>query len=391
MPEMFHARVDQRELLIAVNAAKLFVNRSRHLPILQNLHFAADADCITVSATDLDSEIAYYVAGEGAGSTTIPTQMLTSILKNGSKGAITLTTDENHVTTVRGEGSAMQIILGMSPEDFPRLSPSYAYAECTVNEPILSRLLTRTLPFMGDRVLRPILCGVRVLLARGVLRFITTDTYRLAVAETSVSMLGTVTRKRNFPGATAGATIPAGVMTKLAKLLNKRDADATLTMEFSGEHVLIENDRFCIIARLIDGLFPSYERVTPDGFQSETTLNRKQFLAAVKRVGAVTRNAEGLNRVILHLGDALTITATANAIERAEERLEGGHNGPYISIAFNSNYLADACKCFDSDMLTMQANAALSPVVFRPLAEERSVSGYLIVVPMTLGTEIAVP
>src|SRR5262249_25860418 len=133
---------------------------------------------------------------------------------------------------------------------------------------------------------RAILTGILVAFESDTVKFVATDTHRLAVRSAKV-----------LDGSgSVNAIVPARAMTELNRILADEDGD--INIRFSENQVQFMTPQgISVVSRLIEGQYPNYERVIPSSYEKTLTLQTQVFQRAVKRAAIVARN--NANRVVL--------------------------------------------------------------------------------------------
>ena len=91
---------------------------------------------------------------------------------------------------------------------------------------------------------------------------------------------------------------------------------------------------------MIDGKFPDYERVFPQGSPNEMLLSKEDFQSALSRASVLSNEKYRGVRLIL-AENSLKLMANNPEQESAEEDLSVKYTGPSMEIGFNIGYLLD--------------------------------------------------
>ena len=156
-----------------------------------------------------------------------------------------------------------------------------------------------------------------------------TDSYRLAVKET---------RLEQDVGRELEAIGPAGALGSLYG--SGRLRGRYRRCRRPGEPVVFVLDGVVLTARRIDGQFPNFRQLKPEGFEAEVRLSREEILDAVKRVGVMAQRNAPL-KLRFEEGE-LTIQAQAQDVGEAKESLPISYSGDALEIGFNPSSCARA-------------------------------------------------
>ena len=135
-----------------------------------------------------------------------------------------------------------------------------------------------------------------------------------------------------------------------------------------------------LTSKLIDGRFPDYERVIPEGGDRHLKANRERVRAALSRTAILSN--EKFRGVRLQLADGKLRLSTHNPEhEEAEEELDVNYTGAALEIGFNVNYLLDALGAMQSEDFLMELKG---PDASGLLHESSTAGSKYVVMPMRL-------
>jgi len=376
-PPRLRACCDRKELHEAVQMVAHAVSGRTALPILSHVLIQTEEnDRLRLTATDLELGISLAVPARGveeAGGLTAPARLLSELLSSLPDGQVSLSVDLSHAVRVHC-GKSDYKILGLPAEEYPRLPEVKDESRFTIPQAVLRSLIRKTIFAVSPDEARAILTGILVVFAGDTVKFVATDTHRLAVCWSSVTD-GQGGRQ---------AIVPARAMNELMRLLE--DADGEVTVRISENQILfLLPGGVELVSRLIEGQFPNYERVIPARSERVLTLETQPFLQAVKRAAIVARS--NANRLVLStLDDRLAIRAESSLDGSAYEEVDVIREGDDIEIAFNAKYLADVAGVLDTQGFRLEVTEPLKPGVVRPVAEPGSPTGdYLcVLMPMQI-------
>ncbi len=206
---------------------------------------------------------------------------------------------------------------------------------------------------------KAILTGILMVFEGETVKLVSTDTHRLAVKTARVT---------NGQGS-RNAIIPARAMNELIRLLTDGAGDVDITISENQIRFALPGEAGVqIIARLIEGQFPNFQRVIPAAHQRRISVPVDPFLRAVRRAAIVAR--DNSQRVILRTEeDRLVLTAEATTIGKAYEEIEVLCEGEPIEIAFNAKYLLDVLSVIDAEAVHLDMTEPLKPGVMRPVVD----------------------
>ena len=350
----------RKDLYEAVQTVGHAVSGRNALPILSHIMVQAEDNYLRLIATDLELGISCRVNAQiqEGGALTAPSRTLTEVLGNLSdKSDVALSVDKSHTVRVHCDRSDYKI-LGLPAEEYPKLPEVRDAVAFSLPQSQLKEMIRHTSFAVSTDETRAILTGIYMVFDGETLKFVATDTHRLAVKEAKV---------KDGRGS-QNAVVPSRCMNELTRLLGDGEGDVRVTLSNNQvQFVLPGEKQVQIVSRLIEGQFPNYQRVIPATYQKKLTVQASPLLRAVRRASIVAR--ENAQRVILRSeDDKLVLTAESQMVGNAYEEVEATRQGDDVEIAFNAKYLLDVLAVLDPEsMLTLELTEPLKPGVLRPV------------------------
>ncbi len=366
--------VERATLLKAVGQAQSVVERRNTIPILANVLIEAEGDTVSFRATDLDIEVVDKTAAmvERAGATTVSAVMLHEIVRKLPDGAMVQLTDDSANGRLTVEAGRSNFSLATLPkEDFPVMASSEYTANFSAKAPVLRRLFDKSKFAISTEETRYYLNGVymHVSDAEGgkVLRCVATDGHRLARIDAELPA-----GADNLPG----VIVPRKTVGELRKLLENDDTEVAVSV--SETKVRFATPDITLTSKVIDGTFPDYTRVIPQGNTKKMEVDASEFAQAVDRVATVS--SERSRAVKLALSeDKLTLSVNAPDSGAAEEELAVAYGDEPLEIGFNAKYLLEIASQVDRENAVFMFNSSGDPTLMR---EGNDTSAVYVVMPM---------
>lgn len=353
------ATCPRKELFEAVQTVGHAVSGRSALPILSHILIRTESNGLRLIATDLELGISCYIPAQiaEAGALTAPSRPFAEVLGNlPDKSEVAISVDKSFTVRVHCEKSDYKI-LGLPAEEYPSLPEVKETVSFTIPQAKMREMIRQTRFAVGTDETRPILTGILMVFEGETLKFVATDTHRLAVKTAKVT---------NGNGS-QNAIVPARAMNELTRLLTGEDGDVEVRL--SGNQVMFllpGENQVQIIARLIEGQFPNFQRVIPAEHTKRLTIPTPNLQSAVKRAAIVAR--ENSQRVIFRAThDKLVLTAESQVVGNAYEEIEIEGQGGDIETAFNAKYLLEVLDVLEEDRLHLELTEPLKPGVLRPV------------------------
>ncbi len=358
------ATLERANLLKSLAHVHRVVERRNTIPILSNVLMRADGGDLKLKATDLDLEISEGVAAfvEQPGATTVPAHTLYDIVRKLPDGSqVELETgSDNAVLSIRAGKSHFS--LQMLPEtDFPDLTVGDFTHTFEVPAEDLKRLIDRTQFAISTEETRYYLNGIYFHAVDGgerpMLRAVATDGHRLAQAETPAP---------SGAAGMPGIIVPRKAVGEIQKLLE--NVEEPVAIELSETKIRLSIDGIVMTSKLIDGTFPDYTRVIPQGNDKMLTVDCDLFKEAVDRVSTIS--SERGRAVKLQLAENLLVLTVNNPDSgSATEELPVEYEADSIDIGFNSRYLLDIMAQLDSGTAIFKLADPGSPTLVQDIGD----------------------
>jgi DNA polymerase-3 subunit beta len=220
----------------------------------------------------------------------------------------------------------------------------------------LRSLIDRTKFAMSTEETRYYLNGIYVHQAESsgfpVLRAVATDGHRLARFEMPLP-----------EGASGmpGVIIPRKTVGELRKLID--EAADLIKISLSENKIRFTFDHVVLTSKLIDGTFPDYQRVIPQGNDKIVEVDPKVFTGAIDRVSTISDGKSRALKITLR-GKQMTLSASSPESGSATEEMEvnGDTN---LEIGFNAKYLLDITSQIEGDGCRLTMADSASPTIIQ--------------------------
>jgi DNA polymerase III subunit beta len=340
------------ELAQALGVVARALSTRTSVQILSGILLEARAGELRLAATDMELSLRASVAAqiEGDGAIVLPGKTLVDIsrLLPGDEVTIEHRPAESvvHVTA----GTASYTLNTYNPEDFPRLPELDAVSTFSVERESLMETIGRVARAASRDESRPVLTGILVQFGGGKLVMAATDSYRLAVKETS------------FSGAVPDleAIVPGRALQELARIATSGDEVEIGVQE---NQVLFSTDGVWLTTRRIDGQFPNYRQLLPEAFEHELTLPRVELLDVIRRASVMIQRSTPLQ--LRFAEGELTVIARTHEVGESQESMPVAYTGELLEIGFNADFLRDGLELLDSDDVRVKLISPLRPAVIQ--------------------------
>ncbi|MDX1706478.1 DNA polymerase III subunit beta [Pseudidiomarina sp.] len=306
------------------------VERRHTIPILSNVLIQVSDSEIRLTGTDLEVELvsACDIDKGTEGQVTVPAKKLLDIIRSLPDGApIELSASEDKATIRSGRSKFT--LATLPAEDFPNIDDWDSDIQLVTSQAVLKDLMERTHFSMANQDVRYYLNGMLFETDANILRTVATDGHRLAMSSCEIGQPNLTGRQVIVPR--------KGVM-ELLRLLD--DVDNEVKVAIGNNHIRIETKGISFTSKLVDGRFPDYRRVLPQGGDKTVVADRELLKHACSRAAILSNEKYRGVRIALSPGEMI-LTANNPEQETAEEIIEVEYQGDSLEIGFNVSYLID--------------------------------------------------
>ncbi|HAI75395.1 MAG TPA: DNA polymerase III subunit beta [Microscillaceae bacterium] len=349
------------------------------LPILENLLLSLDKSTLTATASDLNVFMTTQVSVESSdtGSIAVPAKIFLDTLKNLPEQPVTIEANQENFSVEITAYSGKYQITGAPAGDYPRLPETKAAQNIDVDCSLLKKALSNTLFAVGADELRPAMTGLFFKVSADAANFVATDSHRLIrYTRTDVQM-----EEENL---TNGLIVPKKALSILKGVLPEEGV--MMQLNFSSSHAFFSFQQIRMIARLIDENFPDYVNAIPQNNTNELTIDRAEFLNALKRVAIFTNKTTHQIRLKLTTTQLEVLAEDVDFGNRASERLACDYQGEEMEIGFNVQFLIEML----SNLLTKEVVFSFSTPnragLLRPKQDNAQEDILMLVMPVMLNT-----
>jgi DNA polymerase III subunit beta len=342
-------QVTQENLAKALGTVARIANSRNALPILSNVLLKTDNNRLSIAATNLDIAISHFIGSkiEKTGAITVPARLMLDFVGSLPDSVLNLELVENklQITTDKYQST----INGMPAEDFPVMPAIKGDSLWKIDAKEFKKALSQVVFAASSDDARPVLTGVYFHSVGGNVVIAATDSYRLAqkvVAKTKEPI--------NF-------LVPASAAQDLLRIIADTDKEVAVTHD--DQQVLFQVGDVTMVARLIEGNYPDYQKLIPAKFATAAKLSKADFVNIAKVSSLFARESAG--SITIKVADgAVSINSIASQVGEntasADATISGGGE-----VTLNSRYLIDGLNAFATEDVEFCFNGKLEPCVLR--------------------------
>lgn len=359
------------------------VSQRSTLAILSNVLLVADADRLTLHATDLDTSISTSCDAEvlESGRVTLQARALFDLIKKMDCENLELETEDNHwaqLIDYEAPRKKKYRMVGTHPDDFPGMLDTSSAQLFPIGTDRLLDMIEKTLFSVSTDDARANLTGAffRVM-DTGNFLMVSTDGHRLSKIEATPDEFDP---GADIPSALrTGIIIPRKGLSELKRTVNTK-SEEELFFGLVENSIVFKQGPMALSVRLIEGAFPDFTQVLPRESDNKAVIHKDTFVHALNVVSLFA--SPKTHNVRLSLSDeGLELYASDPDKGEGSELIAVEYDGPAVKAGYNYRYMIDVLSAVDGDTVTLEIIDTLSPTLIRDVEREEML---FIVMPMRL-------
>jgi DNA polymerase-3 subunit beta len=370
----------QKNLAQGLNVVSKAVSPRSNRPILSNILISAEEGRLKLSATDLELGVTTWIGAkiDDPGSTTIPARTLTDLVATFPDDKVLMDLTAQTQTLNLSAGSSHAEIKGIDAQEFPPMPEPEADAGVELPVEDLKEMIRQVVFAASNDDARPVLTGVLVSVDGDELIMAAADGFRLSVRKYKLS------EALDEP---LRAIIPSRALKELARIADDSEKTLRMILPTGRGQVIFSMKNVELRCQLVEGSFPEYQQIIPEGHKTRTIVATDALLKAVRQAEIFARESSLITRLNIELGDGsqpgtVDISAQSEETGSNESKVDATVEGDPVEIAFNVRYLREVLDVINQPNVALETSAAAAPGVIRPMGDEEFLH---VIMPMHLG------
>ena len=359
-----------------LSALSRVINSKNALPILGDFVFEIKNNVLYLTASDSENVMKTQLdltESDGETRFAIGNHDLLEAVKGFSEQPITFDVNlEQSLVKISYQNGLFSLPIENSDE-YPIAQPVSEYANTiTIPNAILAENINRSIFATAQDELRPVMNGIYFDLTPDCLSVVASDGHKLVRNKI-------YTIKSEQPSAFILPKKPANL---LRNLLGKDGGDVVI--RFDERNAEVSYGDGTLQCRLIEGRYPNYNSVIPQGNPNELRVDRLGLLAALRRVQPFSNDSSNLIRFRVEEATLQLDAEDYDFSKTATERMSCEYNGQPMSIGFKGSAFIDILNNFDSaDVLIQLADPSRAGIVL-PSEQPENQDVLMLMMPMLI-------
>jgi len=342
------------------------------LPILDNFLFEITDGRLTVSASDLETTMQTTLElteSDGPGSIAIPAKLLLEVLKNLPDQPCTFVVDlETYGIEIVYENGRSKMV-GFNGSEFPKIPLLEESQSVTLKGDIIATAIGTTMFAAGNDILRQIMSGIYCGFSPQEVVFAATDSQKLVRYK----------RFDSTANSSSSFILPKKPLTLLRSNLSD---DVEVKIDYNESNAVFSFGDIVLICRLIDGNYPPFDTVIPKETGNIMTIDRVQFLAALRRVSIFSSKTNHKVRFSFAGSQLSLLAQDIDYNNEATERITCHYQGEDRYVSFNAVNLMEMLSILSSKEVCLEMEQADRPGILRPSENKENEDIIMLVMPL---------
>lgn len=347
-------KIETKTLLSSLNKVSHIINNKSPIPSLNGIYFNVDSSKLTLIGSDSDITIKCQVSNNleiiNQGKIVLP-KLVIEVIRKISDDWIEIELLDSNLVLVKSEKSEFKIN-GIVADNFPNIDFSLDGDKIVLNASLLNSIINETTFATSHEEVRPVLTGVNFSCKENKLTCVATDSFRLAKKDIELS------DSHNF-----NINVPAKCLNEAVKLIKD---DEFINIYISNQKIVFDLNDIIIQSRLINGNYPDVSHLIPSSFETNLSVNRKNFLESLDRANVLSINTSNFTVTLEKNSSFLTLSSKSQEVGSINEIIDYiNFEGSELLISFNSRFVNEAIKSFNSDEITLYFNGSMNPIIIK--------------------------
>lgn len=368
--------VSSTGLFSHLQAISRVINSKNSLPILDCFLMELTDGTLSITASDNETTLTTSLEvneHDGDGRFAVVSKTILDALKEIPEQPLTFEVNTGTMEIGVKYQNGKYNLMGQNADEYPQAPALGSNAvHVTIGAPVVLAGINRSLFATADDELRPVMNGIYFDITTEDITFVASDGHKL-VRNKTYSAHG---------DEKAAFILPKKPATMLKNLLPKEQGDVQI--DFDDRNAVFTMENYNMTCRLIEGRYPNYNSVIPQGNPHKATIDRQMFISALRRVSVFSSAASSLIKLRLGTNQIQISAQDIDFSTSAEETFICQYEGNPMNIGFKSTFLIDILNNMSSQEVILELNDPSRAGVVVPVEQEENEDLLMLLMPMML-------
>ncbi|MCX7845303.1 MAG: DNA polymerase III subunit beta [Dictyoglomaceae bacterium] len=345
----------QEDLSNALQIVKTAIATKTTMPILTYVYLKAENDTLHLQSNNLEIglSLSIPVIVEDPGEVCLPGNLFVDIVNKLPSVSLEFSVNERNRAIIHAGYSDVEI-QGESTEEFPKLDLGNIQPQIYLNREDFLRGIKQTIFAAAEDEIKQVLTGVLMESKDGFIYIVAVDGHRLALIKISSSV--------EIPS----VIIPAKSLREFQRIISKIKTEEIGLALLDGQ-ILIKCESIYFTSRLLQGQFPSYDKIIPTDYLVGFKCKREELLDVLERM-EVLASADQTNTVKITISPQEVVLSSLTSERGAGREVipaEIFGSEESLEIGFNVEYLIDPLENLESEEVELKFTSNLGPALIK--------------------------
>lgn len=369
-------KINKTELLAGVGRMQGIVDVKSYNTLLSNVLLRVNKNGLTIISTDLEISLLINYPAEvtSRGEVLLPAKKLQDIIRVMPEGLISISCDDNFLTTISCSAKKPIFKLaGMPSDDFPIIKNDEDIVAFEEEKKSINYLLSKTLWSVSTvEEAKTSMTGVLFEAGTNSLRMVSSNGACLSVATLPNSNI-------KFD---KGILVPLRGAKELLDFV-KNKPEGKLSVGLGGRVLVMVDETAILRINLMEDEFPDYQRIIkPQDGEIDFRVGKADILRILERANVMSD--ENYHRISVEMNkQTLFVSASnENIVGEAKDEIQTDYAGIDHQFAINAKIIMDAIGLVDGDKVQININpeSAKAPIF---IGETKSEDYFCLIMPLS--------
>ena len=346
------------DLVKGVSIVSKAVPSKTTMPILECILIDATTDIIKLTANDMELGIETVIEGriEKKGMIALNARIFSDIVRKLPDNDVSIETDETLQTLITCEKANFQIS-GKPGEDFSYLPYIERDEPIRLSQFTLKEVIRQTIFSIADNDSNKLMTGELIEIKDDTMRVVTLDGHRISIRR--IELKEQYSHKK--------VVVPGKTLIEVSKILSG-EADSSVSLYFTNNHIVFEFDQTVVVSRLIEGEYFNIDQMLSSDYETKVRINKREFLNCIDRATLLIKEGDK-KPIIINMMDEVMELKIKSQIGALDEEIYITKDGKDLMIGFNPKFLIDALRVIDDEEIDIYFMNAKAPCFIKDAKE----------------------
>ncbi|MDR2087712.1 MAG: DNA polymerase III subunit beta [Dysgonamonadaceae bacterium] len=346
------------------------------IPILDCFLFELEGNRLIITGADSETRMVTSIEVAdvaGSGIFAIPSRNLLDSLKELPEQPVNFEINDVNLDVIIHYENGRYNFVAQKGDEYPQAKPLSEDAfKLHIAAADLLAGINSTLYATGEDDLRPVVNGILFDIKEENITFVGSDGHKL-VRFINLDVKG---------NEAAAFILPKKPANLLKTILPREEGEAVIGFDTNNAYITIGH--FNVVCRLIEGTYPNYNAVIPKENPYRLTIDRVQFLNALRRVTVFSSSANSLIKLTISDNSIFISAQDIDFATYAEETVACVYEGESMNIGFKGLYLIEILSNISSEEVALELADPTRPGLVLPVENEEGEDLLTLLMPVML-------